>query len=157
MIEWIRECVAWFAGHKVLLWWLFSVSVVMFVGALVAVPWVLVKLPANYFVSDDRHSPKWLDRHAALRVTMLVLKNVLAWVLVLAGIAMLVLPGQGLLTIFVGIMLADFPGKYRLERWVVSWGPVLRSANWIRRRWHKPPLVIPDELVAEDGDGPRGG
>jgi len=60
----------------------------------------------------------------------------------LAGIAMLVLPGQGILAILGGIELMDFPGKYRLERWIVSRPAVLRSVNWLRRRMGRPPLVF---------------
>jgi len=55
---------------------------------------------------------------------------------------MLVLPGQGLLTILFGIALLDFPGKYRLERRIVSYPKVLNSINWIRKKANKKPLVI---------------
>jgi len=58
-----------------------------------------------------------------------------------AGIIMLVLPGQGIFTILIGIMLLNFPGKYRLERWIVARRPVLRSINWLRRRAGRAPLV----------------
>jgi hypothetical protein len=61
-------------------------------------------------------------------------------VLLLAGILMLVLPGQGLFTMFVGIMMMNFPGKYKLERWVVARGPVLKSINWMRKRAGHEPL-----------------
>jgi hypothetical protein len=52
----------------------------------------------------------------------------------LMGVAMLVLPGQGVLTIITGLLLLDFPGKYRFERWLVRRGPVLRGVNWLRDR-----------------------
>ena len=54
---------------------------------------------------------------------------------------MLVLPGQGILTILAGIMLLDFPGKHRLLRWIVAHPQVLRTLNWLRRRGH-PPLYL---------------
>jgi len=59
-----------------------------------------------------------------------------------AGIAMLVLPGQGVLTIVIGIMLLDFPGKYRFERSLAARRPVLRSINWLRRRANRPLLHV---------------
>jgi hypothetical protein len=71
-----------------------------------------------------------------------VAKNLLGYILIVAGILMLVLPGQGTWTIVVGIMLLNFPGKYKLERWIVSRGPVLRSINWVRRRAGRDPLVL---------------
>jgi hypothetical protein len=70
----------------------------------------------------------------AAGTSLLILKNLLGIVLLLAGIAMLVLPGQGLITMFVSLTLLNFPGKYRLERWVISQGVVFRSINWIRQR-----------------------
>jgi len=63
-------------------------------------------------------------------------------VLILAGVAMLVLPGQGMLTIVLGIMLLNFPGKYRLERRVARMRPVARSINWMRARGGHPPLKV---------------
>ena len=71
--------------------------------------------------------------------------ELLAWVLgnCLAGFAMLLVPGQGLLTMAVGLMLSDFPGKYRLEQWLVSRASVWRSINWIRKRARREPLKRP--------------
>jgi hypothetical protein len=73
-----------------------------------------------------------------------VLKNALGIVLVVAGLVMLIVPGQGLLTIAVGLMLIDFPGKYRLERWLATRRPVWRSINWLRKRAGRAPLSRPD-------------
>ena len=60
----------------------------------------------------------------------------------LAGIAMLVLPGQGLLTLLVGFLLIDFPGKYRFEKWLVARRWVLQPINWLRLRRHQMPLRV---------------
>ncbi len=123
--------------------WMTAVSAVMFVGTLIVVPMLIVAMPADYF---HRHRRRQDGRplHPVLRVVALVLKNVIGLVLVAGGIVMLVLPGQGLLTIMVGLVMMDFPGKYALEKRVVSLGPVLRTMNWIRRRRGKPPLEPPD-------------
>jgi hypothetical protein len=69
-------------------------------------------------------------------------KSLLGYVFIAAGVLMLVLPGQGMLTILVGIILVDFPGKYRLERWIVTRRPVLRFINRLRRRAGRAPLVL---------------
>jgi len=60
----------------------------------------------------------------------------------MAGIVMLVLPGQGILTIVIGLMLSNFPGKYRLERWLVMRPRVLRTINWLRQRSKRNPLLF---------------
>jgi hypothetical protein len=54
-----------------------------------------------------------------------------------------VLPGQGLLTIVVGLLLIDFPGKYSLERRLAGQSHVFRMLNWIRRKHQCAPLVHP--------------
>ncbi len=80
--------------------------------------------------------------HPVPGLALLVVKNVCGVVVVLAGVVMLVLPGQGMLTIVLGIMLLNFPGKYRLERRVARMRPVARSINWMRARAGHPPLKV---------------
>jgi hypothetical protein len=75
-------------------------------------------------------------------MAFVISKNAIGIVFVVLGVVMLVLPGQGLLTIVVGLMLLDFPGKYEVELWVVRRPSILRAINWIRSRAHKPPLEI---------------
>ena len=71
-----------------------------------------------------------------------LLKNLAGITLIILGIAMLILPGQGILTIIAGIIFVDFPNKYQLERWMVSRPRVLNTMNWFRLRMKKPPLKI---------------
>jgi hypothetical protein len=79
-----------------------------------------------------------------LRWGGLVLKNLLGAFLVLFGVVMSLpgVPGQGVLTILLGVMLLDFPGKRQLELKLVSRPKVLRTVNGIRRRFDRPPLVL---------------
>jgi len=136
MVEWIK-------GHDVLLVWMTVVSIIMFVGTLAAVPWLVVRIPPDYFTHKRRREEKlWDHRHPVIRAVLLTGKNLTGYILIAAGIAMLVLPGQGLLTILIGIIFIDMPGKYRLEKWVVTRPPVLHSVNWFRKRANHPPLVI---------------
>jgi hypothetical protein len=53
------------------------------------------------------------------------------------------IPGQGVLTILLGVMLVDFPGRWKAERWLVSHPGVLAAMNTLRRRFGKPPLREP--------------
>ena len=78
-----------------------------------------------------------------LRIASRAIKNLLGAALVLIGIAMLVLPGQGALTILAGVFLLEFPGKRRLELRIVRQRPVHLTINWIRARVGRPPLVLP--------------
>lgn len=131
----------WIYNNETLLWWLFLFSIVSFVVTLVTVPIVLIRLPDNYFNFPERHPIYSKHRNHALRVILLVVKNVAGVIFVLIGIALLVLPGQGLLTILIGLALLDFPGKYKLERWLISRPAVLQSINWIRVKAGKAQLL----------------
>lgn len=71
----------------------------------------------------------WPARRPALHLLLVVGKDTLGLVLLLAGLAMLVLPGQGLLTIFVPIMLLDFPRQHDLEQWLIRRRPLFRAGQ----------------------------
>jgi len=124
-----------------LLRFLFLLSLVSFAASVIAIPMILIRLPEDYFC--ERHSRTWLkERHPVLRVVALALKNLLGVILLASGLAMLVLPGQGLLTMLIGVSMVDFPGKRALERNLINRPPVLHTINRIRQRFHQPPLRV---------------
>ena len=133
----------WIGSHEITLGILSAVSVLTFIGSLVAVPWLVVRMPADYFLHRRHFVDRWRSRHPLVRFALLILKNSCGVLLVLAGIAMLVLPGQGILTIIVGLICLDFPGKFPLEQRIARIRPVIRTMNWIRRNAHHPPLELP--------------
>ena len=112
-------------------------------GSLVAVPWMLARIPADYFARVDAPPLPWARAHPLARWVLHSAKNVLGWTLVLVGTALLVLPGQGLMTLFVGFLLIDFPGKRKLELRLVRRKFVQRVVDWIRHRAGRPALVLP--------------
>jgi Putative transmembrane protein (PGPGW) len=132
----------WVEAHGELLWWLMLLSALMLVGSVVAVPWMLARIPYDYFGAGKHHTTPFADHHPVVRATLLAVRNVVGVLLLAAGIAMLVLPGQGVLTILAGLVLLHFPKKHELMRWIVSRRAVLVSANWIRQRAGRPPLVV---------------
>lgn len=140
MIEWLQT-------NETVIWWLVASSVFTFVLSLILVPMMVVRIPADYFSHKKRHHKRPEKYPPVVRVVILIIKNVLGVGLLLAGILMLVLPGQGLFTMFVGIMMMNFPGKYKLERWIVARGPVLKSINWMRKQAGHEPL----KAYADDG------
>lgn len=125
--------------HAALLAWVFVASAVMFVATLVLVPVVVIRLPADYFAHEKR-GELFSGKHPVVRIVWTIAKNVLGVVFVAAGIAMLVLPGQGILTIVLGVALLDLPGKFRLIRWLVRRRAVARAINALRARAGRPPL-----------------
>ena len=131
----------WISAHRSLLEWLGVGSLVLLVVSLVAMPIVIVNLPEDYFIRDRRESVRRTGR-SSVWAGMVLVKNVIGIVLILSGLAMLVLPGQGLLTILFGVALTNFPGKYRLERRIVN-SPAVRGAlDKIRSAAGRPPLRL---------------
>jgi archaellum biogenesis protein FlaJ (TadC family) len=122
--------------------WLTLISVATFLGSLLTLPWLVAKIPETYFLESVRSPTPWHRQRPALRLMLLMLKNMLGAVLLAGGILMLFLPGQGLLTMALGLLLLDYPGKYRFERWLVAQPSILRSLNWLRRRRGVPPLQV---------------
>ncbi len=127
----------WLQDNQTLAIWLTAASVVMFFGSIIAAAILIIRMPEDYFAHEKR-PPAEHHRGLALKV----LKNILGGFLFLAGLAMLLLPGQGVLMIIVGLMLLDIPGKYRLEKKLAARPKVLKAMNWLRAKWSKPPLRV---------------
>jgi archaellum biogenesis protein FlaJ (TadC family) len=135
MLEWIEVHRHWLTA-------LAGASMAVFVISLVVGPMIVLRIPADYFAHDQRPE-SWLDRrHPAIHWTLRLVKNIAAIVLLLGGLAMLALPGQGLLTLLAGFMLLDAPGKYRLEKWLIGRPWLHRPINYLRHRRGRLPLLV---------------
>jgi hypothetical protein len=117
--------------------------VLTFFVSLGIVSLLLVKIPPTYF-KEDHDREFWTDRHPAIRLAGVIGKNILGVLLVALGVVLSLpgVPGQGLLTILLGVMLLDFPGKRRLEQKLISRPSVLSTINRLRHRFGKPALVL---------------
>jgi len=116
-------------------------SIIGFIASLVAIPWILIRLPSDYF--DLRVPRYWMkDRHPILRIIGLIVKNIAGFVFLIAGFLMLFLPGQGLLTMLIGISLLDFPNKRKLEARIIGKPALLNIINKMRHKFNKPPLQL---------------
>lgn len=108
-----------------------------------AVGIVLVKIPATYFSAT--HSRDFLPNSPFLvRWGALIAKNILGVLLIILGIILSLpgIPGQGILTILLGLIMLDIPGKRPLEARIVGYPKVLSAINGLRERYKKPPLVL---------------
>jgi hypothetical protein len=114
-----------------------------FVFSLCAVTVVLIRLPVDYFRGPEP-PPFWPGVSGWLRWVARILKNVLGAVLVALGIILSVpgVPGQGMLTILIGMMLMDFPRKRNLEKRIIARPAVYRTVNRLRGYFRRPPLVL---------------
>src|SRR5687768_2374456 len=114
--------------------WGVVLLVASIVGSIVVVTFLLVQMPATYFI-DKNPRGWWLDRHPILRWSARILKNVLGIALIGIGFVMVFGPTPGILTMLVGIMLIDFPGKHAIEMRFVKRPRVLAMINRLRARF----------------------
>ena len=123
------------------------IGTLIFVGTflinLAIVSFILVKLPANHF-SKSRKTKFWSGPHPLLRAAGIIGKNIGGVLLVALGIVLSIpgVPGQGLLTVLLGVMLLDFPGRSRLEQKLLSRPSIVNAINKLRGRFGKPPLQL---------------
>ncbi len=120
-----------------LLVWLAATAVTLAVAAL-----IVVRLPPTYFSEDEAHHA---DRVLPWRSPRALAQNFFGLVLVVLGLLMSIpgVPGQGLLTVLIGLMLLDFPGRRRLEKALARRPSILAAMNGIRARFGHPPLLPP--------------
>ena len=125
--------IAWGVG-------IFLVSAALTLGI---VTYFVVQLPPNYFQAAFTPKPagNWRSRFG---------KTIVGAILVIAGAIMAIpgVPGQGIVTMLVGIMLLEFPGKRRMEFRLVRLPTILRGLNFLRARFKKPPLDLDPEIRA---------
>ena len=118
--------------------WVLVVSVVVVIASIVACGIVIVRLPADRFVNPPEE-----PKGAAA-----IVRNVIGAILVLGGVAMLVLPGQGVLAILAGLLVTTFKGKRKLIEKIVKRPKVQNALQWIREKANRPPFEFPDVAPA---------
>ena len=100
----LDRLVNWAETNQALLWWVGSASALALVVTLIAVVVIVIRMPPDYFADRGHHRMTLFRSHPALALAVSIARNTLGVVFLAAGIAMLVLPGQGLLTIFVALV-----------------------------------------------------
>lgn len=125
------------------LFWASAGFVASLIVSLVVVTLIVVKLPATFFL-DSHERGLWIDQHPVIRWSGRVLKNFAGICLVLLGLFLSVpgIPGQGLLTVFIGLILLDFPGKRRLELAIIRRPRIKATLDRVRARFGQPPLQL---------------
>jgi hypothetical protein len=125
------------------LWWGIAISLGLGLASLAVAAAVVVSWPPDHFRSAGR-AGLWHDRPPVVRALGLAMKNVAGAALLVLGALMALpgIPGQGILTMIIGLTLVDFPGKVRLERRLISRPSVLSRLNRLRARFHRAALQL---------------
>ena len=139
-----EKIISWSSINSDLLFLLGSLSIFILIISVFMMVLIISFLPENYFKSENRNLIFSVQnsRYPLLKLLVLITKNFLGILLLLSGILMLVLPGQGILTIITGLVFMDYPGKYKFERKLLRQKGVINSINWIRSRLSKPSLKV---------------
>ncbi len=147
-MEWFQEIwsVSWafIKERDTLFAWIGALSLVTLIVSAIVVPIVIRRMPSDYFLEKSDETDAIRSQHPVLRLLFHLLKNLIGGILVIGGLIMFLTPGQGLLTVVIGLVLMDFPGKKALEVKLVRFKPLNRAINWIRRRADQDPLELPD-------------
>lgn len=136
----INALIVWFSNHPGILITLGVSSVFIFILSIAGISWFVAQIPDDYFLSTKRQRTKWGQEKPILRLLFLLLKNIVGIFLIFAGLLMIILPGQGFLTIVTGLLLINYPGKFKLEQKIVAMPSIFKALNWIRKKANKNPL-----------------
>ena len=128
------------SDYKIYLVWLGTLSFVIFIFSLLSIKWLVALIPSDYFIK--KNNSEFRSNYPIFWLVSIIIKNLVGYTLIVGGILMLVLPGQGLFTIFVGLMLSNYPGKFYIERKFIAIPSVLRAINWLRKKSNTPSIKI---------------
>lgn len=123
-----------FLDNKEVFLLIMSISIVSLIISILIIPVLLIKMPCDYFMIKHIDYVKNRVRHPILRFIIHLIKNSLGTIFLLSGIVLLFIPGQGILTILIGVSLLDLPFKRKIEYKIISKPVVLNFVNRIRRR-----------------------
>lgn len=141
----------WISANAV---WVIAISVAYFLVSILAMRFIVIRMPADHFVRGKRDPSEY--SHPFIAVSLRIAKNLLGVLVIVVGLVMSLpgVPGQGFLTLLLGLTLTDFPGKRKIELWILRRPVMLRVINGVRERAGRPPLILPEM----DGPGQaRGG
>jgi hypothetical protein len=146
------ELTAWVSANAV---WIVPASAAYFLISLLVIRLLIVRMPADYFAAGRRAPSEY--SHPAAAISLRIAKNLLGILVIIVGLVMSLpgVPGQGFLTLLIGLTLTEFPGKRKVELWILRRQVILKAINGLREKAGKQPLVIPDADPA--GSEERGG
>ena len=138
--ELLNQACLLISNYKSFILWLGTISFLIFIFSLFSIKWLVALIPSDYFI--NKSSSKFRSKYPNIWLLSIIIKKILGYTLIIGGILMLVLPGQGLFTIMIGLMLSNYPGKYLIEKRFIAIPRVLKTINWLRKRSDKSPLEV---------------
>jgi hypothetical protein len=134
MLDFVLDIYAQFEDYITLI---VTASALIFVISLIFTPFLVSKIPHDYFTNAKYHK---LEIEHFGHIVAVVGRSALGLALVFLGFVMLFTPGQGILAIIVGLFLMEFPGKKRLECKIIQNEVTFKALNWMRKKFKQPPF-----------------
>ena len=122
---------AWLENNSYIFFYAGIVSILIFVFSIAGLRLFIIAIPSDYFINKKRVSTL-KNRSILLWIIYIVFKNIIGYIFIIMGLVALVLPGQGILMILVGLMMSDYPKKFDLEKKIITIKAVRKGINWIR-------------------------
>jgi len=122
---------AWLENNSYIFFYLGILSILIFVFSIFGLRLFIIAIPSDYFINKKRVSAL-KNRSILLWIIYIVFKNIIGYVFIIMGLVALVLPGQGILMILIGLMMSDYPKKFDLEKKIITIKTVRKGINWIR-------------------------
>ena len=123
-------------------------TTVVSIAYFIVISYIITQMDKRYFIrkknagDDVSEKPHLTSMNSSVIYVVNIVKIIIGVCLLLCGVVMLVLPGQGLLTILIGLSLVPFPGKNKIEQDLLSRKSVRSSLNWIRMKANKDPFIF---------------
>lgn len=121
----------WLENNSYILFYLGIISVLIFIFSIVGLRLFIIAIPSDYFINKKRVSAL-RDNSILLWVFYKIFKNIIGYIFIAIGLLALILPGQGILMILIGLMMSDYPKKFDLEKKIIKINTVRKGVNWIR-------------------------
>jgi hypothetical protein len=144
MVDAVKD---WLRAHEAIFWWFGVFTVLSYIAIPFVIRAVVIRMSPDYFLHRGPPPDSWRAQHPAARIGLVIAKNLCGVLLVLVGIIQSVpvlVPGFGLLTILIGILLLNFPGKRALELRIMRNTTVLRAVNAVRAKAGRAPIEMPN-------------
>lgn len=122
--------------------WLALLSLFTFILSIFLLPYIVRRIPSDYFLTLSNKQPRVKD-YEIKSIFIILSRNIFGILLFVSGVVMLFLPGQGLITIFVSLLLLDFPGKKKFIAYLTGMKSIQKTIDWIRKKAHKKPIKWP--------------
>ena len=119
-------------------YWMAIVSAILFVVGVIATPLLLGLIDEDYFIQQKNYKFQINGFWHGVRI---IARTLIGLILLIAGFIMLFTPGQGLLSIVIGLSMMEFPGKHRLEWKLIQHEPTYKALNWLRNKAGKAPFI----------------